>query len=104
MWSIDLATRAVALVSSNFGLGLADTFPQLLVRNGKLLLIGKKVSECDPATGLFTEIPVTNWLAGGYQRVGGAYTNGKVYFRGWPYSGPSNGFPDAFQWNRLEIT
>lgn len=100
---IDLTTRSHQIINNSFGMGVADHYPQLMRMNGKLLLVGKKVSEYDPSTNQWSEVPVQGWPEGGFKTVCGAPSNGKIYFRGWPVSGPSNGFPEAFQWNRIQF-
>jgi len=103
MWAIDLNDLTVELVSTEWGLGVSQYYPQLLadtLRN-RLVLIGKTVSEFNPATKVWNAIPVKDWPSDGFKSVGGAHVAryDKVFFRGTRRSGPAE--PTCWQWNSI---
>jgi hypothetical protein len=106
MWSIDLSDRRVERVSSEWGMGLNDHYPQLVAdtTRNRLVLIGKKVSAFDPVTKKWSDIPVEGWPPGGFKSAVGAYSahQDAVFFRGTPTLG--HGAQVPWQWNSITFS
>jgi hypothetical protein len=106
MWAIDLRDLSVELVSDGFGLGVMDSYPQLMadIRRNRLLLVGKQVSVYDPASRMWSPVEVERWPAGGFKSVVGAHVaaRDRIFFRGTPAAGDIGRVP--WQWNSIAFT
>jgi hypothetical protein len=106
LWEIDLVKLTAVKISDNFGLGVWDTFPQLVhdTRRNRLVLLGVKATTFDLARRQWAELKVQGWPTGGYKHVGGAYVASRdaIYFRGTPNDYKA-GDPRPWQWNRIQF-